>query len=73
MREETKRQVHELYAGVARFSGAVIGIVAAWFAVLVVIRVVNQEPFGGELLISIFMGAMAFVLLSARASKPPAR
>ncbi len=71
MRKETKQQVQELYAGVARFSGAVIAVVAVWFAVSVVVRLLNQEPFGGELLIAIFAGLMAAVLISARAEKPP--
>jgi len=71
MRNETKRQVQELYAGVARISGAIIAAVAVWFAISVVVRSLNQEPFGGELLIAIFAGFMAALLISARAEKPP--
>jgi hypothetical protein len=70
MREETKRQVREFYAKASRFSGAVIAVVAAWFAVLLVMRLLTQEPFGEELMMMIFAGIMAAVLLSARAEDP---
>lgn len=70
MREETKRQVREFFAKTSRFSGAVIAVVAAWFAVLFVTRLLTQEPFGEELLIMVFLGLMAVVLLSARAEDP---
>ncbi len=70
MREETKRQVREFYAKISRFSGAVIAVVAVWFAVLLVTRLLTQEPFGEELMMMIFTGLMAAVLLSARAEDP---
>jgi len=70
MREETKRQVQEAYAGAARFSGTVIAIVAALFAVFAVKNMVSQEPFGGQLLGAVFLGLMAAVLITARAEKP---
>ena len=70
MREETKRQVEGFFIKTSRFSGAVIAVIAAWFAVLLVKRLVTQEPFGAELLSVIFFGAMAAALLSARAEDP---
>jgi len=70
MREETKQQVREIYAGAARFSGAIIAVIAVWSIVLAVMQFLNQEPFGGSLLIAIFAGTMAAVLLSARAEDP---
>lgn len=65
-----KQQVREIYAGVARLSGAIIAVVAAWSAVSAIMRFLNQEPFGGSLIIAIFAGAMAAILLSARAENP---
>jgi cadmium resistance protein CadD (predicted permease) len=70
MREEAKRQVQEAYAGAARFSGTVIAIVAALFAVFAIKNMVSQEPFGGQLLGAVFLGLMAAVLITARAGKP---
>ena len=70
MRKGMKRQVNELYAGAARFSGAVVALVAAWFTILAVRDMLSGDPFGGELLGAVVLGLMATVLITARAEKP---
>jgi hypothetical protein len=70
MRDETKRQVQEFYAGAARFSGTIIAIVAALFAVFAIKNMVTQEPFGAQFLGAIFFGLMAAALITARAEDP---
>ena len=70
MREETKQQVQEFYAGAARISGTVIAVVAAWLAISAIKDYLREEPFGGHLLGAVFLGLMAAVLITARAENP---
>ncbi len=70
MREETKQQVQEFYAGAARFSGTIIAIVATLSAVFAVKNMVTREPFGAQLLGAVFFGLMAAALVTARAEDP---
>jgi len=71
VREETKRQIAEFYAAVARLTGVAAAIFALWSGVSVVKRLLNHEPFGMELLSLVILGFMAALLLSARSEYPP--
>ena len=70
MREETKRQIREFYAKTSRFSGAVIALIALWYAGLFVTRLLTQKPAGEALLVMLFAGLMAAALLGVRAENP---
>lgn len=73
MREKTKREALEAFAGIARLLGTISAIFAAWFAAKVVMRLLDQEPFGAQLLVAIFAGIAAAVLITVRADEPPGR
>jgi hypothetical protein len=67
---EAGQSVISVIAALARFSGAVIAVFAVWSTVSAILSLLNSEPFGIELLVAAFTGAMAAVLLSARGEKP---
>jgi len=71
VREETKRQIGEFYAAVARLTGYAAAILALWSGVSVVKRLLDHEPFGVELLTMVLLGLMAALLISARSEYPP--
>lgn len=56
----------DFFTAYARVSGAFLAIVAVGFAVSVIVRLFNREPFGEVLLAGIFAGVMAVLLLSVR-------
>ena len=71
VRDETKRQIAECYAGVARMTGYAALILALWSGFSVVKQLVNREPFGTELLSLVILGVMAALLMGARSEYPP--
>ena len=76
MKEESKRQIREFYAGVARLTGAVSAVFAVWFGGTAVVRLfstndVPAQPVIGTLPAMLFCLAVAFSLLSVRAERPP--
>ena len=70
MREETKRQIGEFYAAVARLTGLSAAGFAIWSGVSVIRRFLNQESFVVELLTFVILGFMAALLLSAKSEYP---
>ncbi len=75
MRDETKKQIEEFYAGLARLLGLVCAVIAIWFAGLVLVRLFSalsgeSEPIGGALLAMAFSGIVALLLLNVKAEKP---
>ena len=56
----------DFFTAYARVSGAFLAIVAAGFAISAIVRLLNQEPFGEALLVAVFAGIMAALLLSVR-------
>ena len=68
---EYSKYMGDFFTALARVSGAFIAIFAVWSAVMVVVRLFNQESFGGDLIAAIIAGIMAALLLSVRDEKPP--
>jgi hypothetical protein len=75
MKNETSKQVHEFYAGVARLTGFICAAIALWSGGQIVIRLMSaiggeREPIGGSLVVLLFSGAIALLLLNVKAEKP---
>lgn len=75
MKDETRKQIHEFYAGVARLLGFICAVIALWSGGLVVTRLFSAigsegEPIGGALLAMLFSGIVALFLLNVKAEKP---
>jgi TRAP-type C4-dicarboxylate transport system permease small subunit len=75
MKDETRKQVHEFYAGLARLLGFICAVIALWSGGLVVTRLLSAigaegQPIGGALLAMLFSGVVALLLLSVRAERP---
>lgn len=75
MKDETRRQVHEFYAGIACLLGFICAVIALWSGGLVVIRLSSAigsegQPIGGALLAMSFSGVAALLLLGVKVEKP---
>ncbi len=75
MKENTRKQVRDFYAGVARLTGAVSAMFAVWFGGVVIVRLFratgdSAQPVGGAILAMLICVAVALLLLSVRAERP---
>ena len=75
MKNETRKQIYEFHAGVARLLGFICAVIALWSGGLVVTRLLSAiggegEPIGGALLAMSFSGVAALLLLNVKAEVP---
>ncbi len=75
MKDDTRKQVHEFYAGLSRLLGFICAVIAIWSGGKVMARLMSVfggdgQPIGGALLVMLFTGIMALLLLSVKAEKP---
>jgi len=75
MKDETRKQVREFYAGVARLTGAVSAIFAIWYGGVILARLFaiggdSSEPVGGAVVAMSIFVVLALLLLNVRAERP---